>query len=126
RHTRSTRDWSSDVCSSDLGGRGWFSCWVVALSGEVDDGRGVEFGRGRRPRPGWGSAVRGGGRVDGKGRGREEPAQVGQLLRFPRGLCRAAGEGVETARRAADATRWDGRDERAARFGTGSLEGAWP
>src|SRR5699024_11827081 len=27
RHTRSKRDWSSDVCSSDLTRNLWFSCW---------------------------------------------------------------------------------------------------
>src|SRR5206468_266074 len=58
--------------------------------------------------------------------GREEPAQVGQLLRFPRSLCRAAGEAVEAARRAADAARWESRDERAARFGAGPVEDARP
>src|SRR5207247_6049017 len=107
-------------------GRGWFGCRAVALPGEVDDGRGVECRRGHGPRPRWGSAVRRGGRLDREGRGCEEPAKVGQLLRFPRSLCRAAGEGIEAARRPADAARWDGRDERATRFGTGSVEGAWP
>src|SRR6266576_22795 len=33
RHTRSLRDWRSDVCSSDLGSRARGVCWVV------DDGR---------------------------------------------------------------------------------------
>src|SRR6185312_15067842 len=29
RHTRSDRDWSSDVCSSDLGSNGSFGLWGV-------------------------------------------------------------------------------------------------
>src|SRR5207247_4973489 len=28
RHTRSTRDWSSDVCSSDLEGDRWGEWWI--------------------------------------------------------------------------------------------------
>src|SRR5215212_3575433 len=55
-------------------GRGWFGCRSVALPGEVDDGGGVECRGGHGPRPGWGSAVRGGGRLEREGRGREEPA----------------------------------------------------
>src|SRR5438105_11892444 len=31
RHTRSTRDWSSDVCSSDLGGEPWQRLPLLAL-----------------------------------------------------------------------------------------------
>src|SRR5437868_10437622 len=43
RHTRSKRDWSSDVCSSDLRG------WISALRGEIQprlsfDGRFVAYG----------------------------------------------------------------------------------
>src|SRR6266446_6177863 len=59
-------------------GRGWFSRRAVALPGEVDDGGGVECLRGYGPRPRRGSAVCRGGRLDREGRGREEPAQVGE------------------------------------------------
>src|SRR5207247_2839839 len=41
RHTRSTRDWSSDVCSSDLGlnSGSWWLCWEdsqVGCGGPAD------------------------------------------------------------------------------------------
>src|SRR6266536_6034989 len=35
RHTRSTRDWSSDVCSSDLGNAHRHGCWYEHRDGKT-------------------------------------------------------------------------------------------
>src|SRR5216683_1926659 len=66
RHTRSDRDWSSDVCSSDLDGqeepdaRVRAGCGVYAVTG------GVRADRGMAGRPGGGAAgTRGAGRAAG-------------------------------------------------------------
>src|SRR5438067_7797232 len=45
RHTRSKRDWSSDVCSSDLAGIAFLAVWTNATECEADSVAGVHFGR---------------------------------------------------------------------------------
>src|SRR5699024_5233094 len=44
RHTRSKRDWSSDVCSSDLRPYGWASRWeeLISVQRAVADAEGVQ------------------------------------------------------------------------------------
>src|SRR2546429_988333 len=39
RHTRCSRDWSSDVCSSDLGGAGSTRRWFLLSTGAIEAGR---------------------------------------------------------------------------------------
>jgi len=54
----------------------------VALSGEVDDGRGAELLRRYRPGPARGPAVRRRGPIHGEGRGGEEPRKWGNFFDF--------------------------------------------
>src|SRR5512132_4219341 len=59
---------------------GWFGCGAVAISGEVDDGRGVELLGGDRPWAARGPAVRCCGPSHQQGGGSQESEEMGQLL----------------------------------------------
>src|SRR6266496_6695698 len=61
---------------------GWFGGSAVALSGEVDDGRGAERLRRYRPGPARGPAVRRRGSVHGEGRGAKNPGKRGNFFDF--------------------------------------------
>src|SRR5439155_9075645 len=51
RHTRWPRDWSSDVCSSDLESNGWPRTRPFQASGNPSGQRRKGFARGSRPLP---------------------------------------------------------------------------
>jgi hypothetical protein len=62
----------------------WFGGLDVALSGQVDDGGGAERFGGDGAGSCWGSPVRAARSGDGEGCGRQESAEVGELLRLSR------------------------------------------
>src|SRR5919198_41954 len=66
---------------------GWFGRHALALPDQVDDGRGAERFRGHGARACWRSAVRSRRQGDREDRRRQEPAEMGKLLRVSRCLC---------------------------------------
>src|SRR6267378_4488557 len=63
RHTRSLRDWSSDVCSSDLRGRGAVPAAGVARGAHARASRGASRRPARRAGRAWHRRVHAGARV---------------------------------------------------------------
>src|SRR5437868_15510472 len=83
RHTRSKRDWSSDVCSSDLG-RHWCCCGTARSSARYSSGRwpGRSRSSDRRSR-----------------RGRSEERRVGKECRYGRWRCQQKKKKLTAERR---------------------------
>src|SRR2546421_11748497 len=85
RHTRSDRDWSSDVCSSDLGAGGGAEGsrgeHAVADGGLLPRGGGPEAGGAGRAEAAAGGGGRGRGVGRGACRGRGEISGVAGLLK---------------------------------------------